>query len=145
MLVHKCDYCSKRVKHPHQSAFTTGINENLIHHFCVILKTTASRYDINLEAFELYVTKTRKMYINLYPWFCMPATVPVHRILVHSPNIIKSYILPIQKMSEEAQQAHKIDERRFREEHSKRTSGIAINEDMLSPLLIFSGPVISCL
>lgn len=57
------------------------------------------------------------MYMNLYPWFCMHATV--HTILVYSPDIIKPCILHVGQVSEELQEAHSNDYRRFREGHTR--------------------------
>ena len=81
--------------------------------------------------------------MELYPWYSMPVTV--HKILVHSAEIIKTCILPIGQLSEEAQEARNKDLRRFREHHARKSSRIATNEDLLRMLLVTSDPVISSL
>lgn len=126
-----------------QSSDITGINEELIRRFCVILETIASGYDINLEAFRLYTAETKTLYMELYPWYFMPVTV--HKILVHSTEIIKSCILPIGQLSEEAQEARNKDLRKFREGHTRKKSRISTNQDLLSMLLVSSDPLISSL
>jgi hypothetical protein len=91
---------SRRFFKPHhQSASKTGINEDLILNFCVILETVTTGYKINLEAFELDTTETRRVCMNSCLWFCMPDIV--HKLLVHSPDIIESCILSIRLLSEE--------------------------------------------
>lgn len=49
-------------------------------------------------------TKTRKVYVNLYPWFCVLDTV-------QGSDTVESY----GQLSEEAQESHKKDRRRFKE------------------------------
>jgi len=43
----------------------------------------------------------------------------VHTILLHGASIAKSFILPFGQMSEEAQEAHNKDIKKYREYHSK--------------------------
>lgn len=100
-------------------------------------------YDINVDIFQQYTRETRELYLKLYPWYFMPVTV--HKILVHSPDVIKTCILLIGQLSEEAQEARNKDLRRFREGHTRKNSRICTNEDLLKMLLITSDPVISSL
>lgn len=121
----------------------TGLDVTLIKRFHVILRTLSSGYDINCSDFEKYCRETRKLYIDLYSWYCMPVTV--HKILMHSAEVIKSCILPIGQLSEEAQEARNKDCRRFRERHTRKHSRIATNTDLLRMLLITSDPLINSL
>lgn len=73
----------------------------------------------------------------------MPVTV--HKILVHSTEVIKTCILPIGQLSEESQEARNKDCRRFREHHTRKQSHISTNTDLLNMLLITSDPVINSL
>lgn len=125
------------------SAEVTGLDVNLIQKFCVILRTLSSGYDINLVEFEKLCMETRKLYLNLYSWYYMPATV--HKILVHSTEVINTALLPIGQLSEEAQEARNKDCRRFRLHHTRKRSRIATNTDLLKMLLITSDPVINSL
>lgn len=94
------------------SAEIIGLDVELIKKIDIILRTLASGYDINLEKFENVCRETRKLYLSLYSWYFMPATV--HKILVHSTQVIKTALLPIGQFSEEAQEARNKDLRRFR-------------------------------
>lgn len=73
----------------------------------------------------------------------MPVTV--HKIMVHSVEVIKFCLLPIGQLSEEAQEARNKDCRRFREGHTRKRSCITTNIDLLRMLLITSDPVINSL
>lgn len=121
----------------------TGLDVRLIKRFHVILRTLSSGYDINCSEFEKFCVETRKLYLELYSWYYMPVTV--HKILVHSVEVIKSCLLPIGQLSEEAQEARNKDCRRFRERHTRKRSRITTNIDLLRMLLITSDPVINSL
>lgn len=125
------------------SAEITGLDEILIKNFGTLLRALSSGYDINIEKLKILAQDTRKLYLNLYSWYYMPATV--HKILVHSADIIKSALLPIGQLSEEAQEARNKDCRRFREHNTRKRSRIATNRDLLNMLLITSDPVINSL
>lgn len=66
----------------------------------------------------------------------MPVTV--HKILVHSVDIIQTALLPIGQLSEEAQEARNKDCRRFREDNTRKRPRIATNTDLINMLLITS-------
>lgn len=133
----------KFFQNPQLSSEITGIDVELITKFHIILCTLSSGYDIDCVAFENLCVRTRKLYLSLYPWYFMPATV--HKILVHSTAVIKSCILPIGQLSEEAQEARNKDCRRFREHHTRKRSRIATNTDLLNMLIITSDPLINSL
>lgn len=83
------------------SASITGVNEDLIKRFHVILQTLSSGYEIDIIRFQDYAVQTARD-LKLYPWFYMPTSM--HKILIHSAAIIRSAILPIGQMSEDAQE-----------------------------------------
>ena len=125
------------------SAQITGLDINLIKKFDIILRTLSSGFEINIVKFNNICQKTRKLYLSLYSWYCMPATV--HKILVHSTEVIKNALLPIGQLSEEAQEARNKDCRRLREHNTRKCSRIATNRDLMSILLITSDPLINSL
>ncbi|XP_039968790.1 uncharacterized protein LOC126764095 [Bactrocera neohumeralis] len=124
---------------PDLSGGITGLDINLIKNFSILLRTLSSGYDINCNKFENLCSKTRTLYLNLYSWYYMPVTV--HKILVHSTEVIRTCILPIGQLSEESQEARNKDCRRF----PRKQSRIATNIDLLHMLLIISDPVINSL
>lgn len=128
---------------PEQSAEITGLDVTLIQNFDTLLRALSSGFDININNFQKLASLTRKLYLDLYSWYYMPVTV--HKILVHSVDIIQSAILPIGQLSEEAQEARNKDCRRFRRDNTRKRSRIATNIDLLNMLIITSDPVINSL
>ncbi|CAH0563057.1 unnamed protein product [Brassicogethes aeneus] len=124
-----------------KSAEITGIDVNLIIRFDIILKTIASGYDINVDAFRSYTRDTASLYVSLYPWYYMPASV--HKILMHGADVIKFSILPIGLLSEEAQEARNKDYKKYREHHSRKSSRLNTNTDLFHRLLETSDPYLS--
>lgn len=126
---------------PETSAEITGIDIRLIKRFAVILQTISSGFEIDVEKFSEYTKETAKLYNELYNWYYMPSSV--HKILIHGADVIKSSILPIGQLSEEASEARNKHFRSFRQHHTRKISRIKTNEDLLHSLLVTSDPVIS--
>ena len=80
-------------QNPEKSCEITGIDINLFKRFGNILSVISSEYEVNIEAFETYALDTAKLFIHLYPWYYMPASI--HKILVHGAEVIRYAILPI--------------------------------------------------
>lgn len=88
--------------------------------FSIILRTLASGYKINIALFTKICDDTADLYVQLYPWYYMPPTV--HKVLLHGAAIIKSFIIPIGHLSEEAVEARNKDIRYYREHHTRKFS-----------------------
>lgn len=95
---------------------------------------------INSCKFDAYALETAKIYVDLYPWYYMPSSV--HKILVHGGKVIKSALLPIGQLTEEAQEARNKDFKRFREYNTRKCNRGATNADIIHKLLISSDPFI---
>lgn len=121
----------------------TGVNENLIRRLGIILRTMASGYAINAEALRAYVFETAELYVEFYPWYCMPSSV--HKILIHGADIIQNAALPIGMLSEEALESRNKDFRYVREHHARKMSRENNIEDLFNNLLFSSDPYISSL
>ena len=130
-------------KNPKQSAEITGLNEDLINRFRVMLISLSSGSDVDIDKFQQYALATADLYNLHYKWYKMPPSV--HKVLFHGSDIIKSLNLPIGLYSEEAQEARNKDFKRIREHHTRKMSRIETNEDLIHGLLISSDPVISSL
>lgn len=61
-----------------------------------ILSAMASGYTINIEYFKEYCLKTANMFVTLYPWYYMPASV--HKVLIHGADVIRFAPVPIGKL-----------------------------------------------
>ena len=130
-------------KDPEKTSDITGIDIRLINRFRTILEALSSGLPINSYSFQKYTDETASLYLLLYPWYYMPASV--HKVLYHGTDIISSCILPIGQLSEEAQEARNKDIRRYRECFTRKTSRIHTNSDLIKRLLISSDPYISSL
>lgn len=123
------------------SSKITGVNVDIIKRFYVILQTISSGFEINSNKFKEFTLETARMYVAKYPWYYMPTTV--HKILIHSPQVISSAILPIGQLSEEAQEARNKDIKKYREGFSRKFSRRQTMEDVFNLLLASSDPYIS--
>lgn len=126
---------------PSLTADITGVNENLIRRFTVILQAINSGVHIDPDKFGKYCQETANMYVGLYGWYYMPVTV--HKILIHGEEIIAAAVLPIGMLTEEAQEARNKDYRAYRQNHSRKCSRVQTNTDVMNFLLASSDPYLS--
>ena len=94
----------KFFSNPSLASEITGIDEDLITRCATILQALASGYPININKFETYALDTAKKLINIYPWYCLPATV--HKILIHGPMVIKHSLVSFGELSGEAAESN---------------------------------------
>lgn len=123
------------------SAEITGLNEELITNFHLILRTLSCDKRVNIDTFGVLLKDTLKLYLEHYDWYYMPSSV--HKVLFHSCEVINFFQLPIGMLSEEALEAtHKVI-RKNRLNHTRKNSRANSNADLLNHLLISSDPLIS--
>lgn len=113
-----------------------GVNINSIKRFSTILTVISSGHDINFGRFDKYKKETAELYVHLCNWYRMPPSV--HKILIHGSIAIKYALLPIEKLSEEAQESWNKDYIRYREHHFRKSSRINTNYDLIHFLLIWT-------
>ncbi|KAL4097259.1 hypothetical protein QTP88_022062 [Uroleucon formosanum] len=126
---------------PEKVADITGINLELINRISTILSVISSGHEIDTEKFDNYAKMTAQLYVELYDWYRMPPSV--HKVLIHGALVIKYSLLPIGFLSEEAQESRNKDYKRYREHHTRKSSRINTNLDLLHFLLISSDPLIT--
>lgn len=127
---------------PNKTAAITGLDQNLIKRFAVILQAITSGEKIDVIKFKDFARKTAEKYVELYDWYYMSSTV--HKLLIHGADIIeKNDIVPIGTLSEEASESRNKDFRRFREHHSRKRSRQDSNQDILNMLVVSSDPFLS--
>jgi len=120
----------------------TGVDEDLIRRFGVIMIALSSGYQIHIKNFDLFARETAELYVKKYSWYRMP--VSVHNILIHGAAVAnKSILLPIGMISEEAQEASNKIYRRVHERHTRKSSRLNTTEDLIRMMLQQSDPVIS--
>lgn len=130
-------------KNPTKAAEITKVNEELITRFAYILQVISCGYKIDTNNFRAYALETAKLFISLYRWYNMPASV--HKILIHGADVMDTLLLPIGQLSEEALEARHKECRYFREHNTRKTSRKENIEDLLHALFISSDMVISAL
>lgn len=128
-------------QNPDLSAEITGIDKQLITNFSTILRVLASGCRINLDKFGILLNNTRDLYLNLYSWYYMPSSI--HKVLIHGCAIIEFFDLPIGQLSKEALEARHKEIRRIRLCHTRKSSRINTNMDMIKTLLLTSDPELS--
>lgn len=126
-----------------ETARITELDETLLSRLGTILAAIASGYDIDPGKFNTYCSETRDLYISLYSWYNMPATL--HKILVHGADIMRHSVIPIGQMSEEASEAKNKEIRKVRLGHTLKTSRARTNFDLIKYMLVSSDPYISLL
>lgn len=124
-----------------KSAEVTGLDENLIHRFYIILQTISSGYEIDVNKFHEYTMETARKYVSLYLWYNMPTSV--HKVLIHGSAVINQAILPIGQLGEEAQEAKNKDFKFIREHRSRKDKAEHTNIDLFNYFLLSSDPIIS--
>ena len=67
------------------------------------LQALPSGFEINSKAFGLEALNAAKLFVKLYTWYPMPASV--HKILTHGPQILENALLPISQLPEKAQES----------------------------------------
>lgn len=126
---------------PELVARITGLDQNLISRFSIILSTLASGFAIKIVEFKKYCIETANIYTSLYNWYFMSVTV--HKVLIHSADIINTQPLPIGTLSEDIQESRQKDFKNYRLFYARKTSRLSTNTDIFNLLLITSDPVIT--
>lgn len=103
-----------------KSAEIIEINLDLIQRFGNILSVLASGHEINIVAFQTYGIETAKLFVSLYSWYYLPASV--HKILLHGAEVIEHALPPIGELSEEVQECRNKDYKTYREHHTRKDS-----------------------
>lgn len=65
---------------PSFTARVTGIDENLIYRFWILLRTISCGKAINADKFKVYAFETANLYCQLYNWYYMPASI--HKVTI---------------------------------------------------------------
>ena len=119
----------------------TGVDEFLIWRLYNILCIINSNCTFDVNKFKIYCDETYNLYVNLYAWFYMP--VSLHKLLVHSSQIIANFELPIGMYTEKAGEARNKDSKYIREHHTRKISRTLTLTDQFNYLLVTSDPIIS--
>lgn len=117
------------------------IDSRLVHNLKIILVSLSCQLPIDVQKFEEFCISTAQLYISLYPWFPMPSTI--HKMLIHSADIIRYSVLPIGMFGEEASESRNKDYKNFRLNHSRHFSRKTNLEDLFYRVMDSSDPIVS--
>jgi len=125
---------------PETIAKITGVDKELITKYSNILQAITSGHKIDCDKCEKYGKETAELYARKYPWYYMPPTI--HKVLMHSSEVIRSFFIPIGQLSEEALEAGNKEFRKIRLFHARKTSREDNCRDIINHLLVSSDPSI---
>jgi len=98
---------------------------------------------VNATAFDNYAKETAKLFVSLYAWYYMPASV--HKVRIHGSAIVSAAFLPIGQVSEEAHEARNKNIKKIREHYTRKLPRESTNLELMRRLVLTSDPVISSL
>ena len=111
----------------------------------LILQVLNCGEKINSIKFDKYAKETAELYVQLYGWYYMPASV--HKILFHGAHIINHFQLmgvrAVAMLTEESQESRNKDVKYIRRFNTRKCSRVASMSDLFHKLLISSDPYIS--
>ena len=121
-----------------------GLKEGLLRVSFNIFCVLSSNKEINSDLFEVYCCwNTAQLFVKHYWWYYMPQSM--HKVLIHSYQVIRTKNLLIGMFSEEAQESRNKGFRSFRESFLTKISRKPTNMDLLTRLLCSLDPSISSL
>ena len=97
--------------------------------------------EIHPNRLEDYCKRTAEIYVQKYSCYLMPQAV--HKLLIHSHQVVRVKELPVGMLSEEAQESSNKNFKNFREFFTRKSSRVSTNLDLMRRLLCSSDPVIT--
>ena len=122
-------------------AEATGVSEDLIYHFYILLCLINCRYQIDVQKFEAYCLETANLWVREYPWYKMP--VSLHVLLIHGVSYLKMIDLPISDLTEQCIETGNKVSKQVRLHHTRKVSRLATMTDHFNRLMEISDPVVA--
>lgn len=122
-------------------ASITGLNVNFLNYLHTILITLSAEFEIDAHKFRAHCIKTAEIFFQNYEWYTMSATL--HKILVHSSQIIEASLVPVGCLAENASEARNKFYKKDRTGHARKDSRIHNILDMYHRAMDSSDPYIS--
>lgn len=118
------------------------VDERILKNLQILCQIVNSDSNANMDKFQKFCDDFSQLYVKLYEWYPIPPSI--HKVLAHVSAIIKTFSIPIGRLSEEAMEARHKHFKEFRRDLSRKFSRIATNLDIFHWLLLTSDPVINC-
>lgn len=126
---------------PATFAEITDVDETLITRFRNILISLSCQYPLDLDKFETYCFQTANIFMDKYPWY--PMTPTVHKILIHSRQILEYSVLPVGFLGEDAAESRNKLYKHDRLFHARKSSRKNNLTDVFNRAMETSDPLIS--
>lgn len=126
---------------PKLSSEICGLNEKLIERTRNILIAVSCGHELDCDKFKAYSFETAELYVSLYNWYYMPTAL--HKLLIHGHKIVEKSVLPVGRMSEEAQERSNKTIKSCRNNFSRKNSRENTNRDIINRMLIMSDPMVN--
>jgi len=106
-----------------------------------ILICLSCQLPINLEKYEQLCHTTGQNIVDKYPW--LPMTATVHKILVHSKDILEQTVFPVGYFGEEAAESRNTIYQLDRHHHARKHNRICSFADLVQRAMDTSDSIIS--
>jgi len=127
--------------HRKKFAEILGLEEWLLNDLHTVLVAISSGLPLSASKFGTFCQEIAQRYVKVYPWYFMPSAT--HKLLVHGEAIIRTSLLPVGMLSEQAGESCNKLYKRFRENHSRKNSRVNTLTDVFNRCLESSDQVIS--
>lgn len=131
----------KAFSNPKVMAEILELDEDLIDRFHTILVALSCQLPLDVEKFSKFCEETATVYVQHYKWCPMSPTV--HKVLVHSGEIMLANELPLGILAEDASESANKLYRHNREFHARKSSREKNLTDVFNRSLDSSDPIIA--
>jgi hypothetical protein len=115
--------------------------KKIIYYFKMLSLCFNSRYNLNATKLKSFCFEIFVFWLENFDYYRMPVTI--HKVLVHSADIVRHSIVPPIFMSEEAAESTNKFIRSARKDHARRSSRLLTLEDMFKRRLLESSPALT--
>lgn len=119
----------------------TGIDVHFLEHLHTILIALSAEFELDSEKLRAYCNETAEIFFSQYEWYCMSATL--HKILVHSPQLVETSLMPLGCLGENASEARNKYYKKDRLGHARKDNRTNTLLDMYHRAMDSSDPLIS--
>ncbi|XP_036322559.1 uncharacterized protein LOC118736614 [Rhagoletis pomonella] len=131
----------RAISDPEMLAKITSIDKTFLKNLKTILICISCEFQIDVELFFCFCKRTFDIYMEKYDWYAMSATL--HKILVHSAQIMQSSSVPLGCLGENASESRNKCYKRDRVSHARKNSRENNMKDVFDRAMDSSDPLLS--
>ncbi|KAG4066296.1 hypothetical protein HA402_000520 [Bradysia odoriphaga] len=133
--------CRVAFSKPEELSKILDLHEELVMRVRTILVALSCQLPLDPELFEEFCLETARFYVKRYFWYPMPSSV--HKMLIHSRDIILANELPVGVLAEDAAESCNKMYRHNRQFHARKDSRKHNLQDIFNRALDTSDPIIA--